>query len=818
MFGFVPRSRRWLLTLPVIVVLLSTAALSTRQSTLPPRSAEANPAANPYLDQPGQPPVPTPLAPGTHPRLFFSSDQIPALRSRASGSHIAIWQRIQSVANSELRTPRLQMPAEGDQDAFRDAGNRLVVVAFAYVVTGNQEFGDLARQRLLAYSTWQYWGDLAGYGQRRLGFHHMIFGVALAYDWMYNSLSESDRQEIRGALARHTQESFEASGSPRSVEAWGNWWRRAYTQNHHWVNTAALGMAALALDGEDARSSQWLGLATEQFQRDKALAEGIGDGTWHEGLPYQTYALATALPFLYNLNRLRGTDILPDRYLQAYGLWRIYNSLPDTTRFVFTYGDLQSSWTDAFWPPSVLRFIASRLQDGRSQWMADEFELNATARSSTSAAPWSVFEFFFYDPGVPALPPADLPTSRAFPDLEGVIWRAGWGKDDLTFALKTGAYAGRFAFDTFTSSPPRFPWDHPDSDMMNDGHDHDDTNTFYIYRGNVCLSSETAGVDAFATSYHNTVLVDGKGQYRDPDYGPGYNYWDMNRDPFVGSDGHLDLAAGSPNFDYLVADATNRYRLPDSLGRPGDRLVDEFRRYVLFARPGYFVMVDNIRSQNTHQYDWTVHFATSVEAEGDWLKGTAANSQVLGVKVLSPDPFVITTGSDGNPYARVRPSISTTDTRFVTVLFPTDLASWDNRPAMEILGNSDQAAGVRVLLDGTQDHLIKYGNQDLVAVATYEFDGKAASVIQDSNGALRRTFLGQGSKLLSEKGARVLIEVPRKTAAVEASYPGTALSIWGDNLEGSGARFYGPSVALSQVTLNGKPATATRSGDYVVLD
>src|SRR5205085_1686677 len=68
-------------------------------------------------------------------------------------------------------------------------------------------------------------------------------------------------------------------------------------QNHNWISTAGLGLAALALSGEDARASTWLSLAQGNLQK-LALALGpISDGTFHEGLPYQGYGVSMSMPF-----------------------------------------------------------------------------------------------------------------------------------------------------------------------------------------------------------------------------------------------------------------------------------------------------------------------------------------------------------------------------------------------------------------------------------------------------------------------------------------------------------------------------------------
>lgn len=757
------------------------------------------------LPEPSAPAPPTPAPLTYHPRLFFSSPEVPDLRKQAETTHRQLWQPILDFARGQLNSNPPSVPKEGDLDAYRNAGNEMIALAFACVITRDRALLDVSRRNLLAFTTWKDWGDEGGYGNRDLGFHQMLLGNAIAYDWLHGDLSDVDRATIGRNLARRAQESYEASSSPDY--RWNNWWRKAYTQNHHWTNHSALGIAALVLEGEDERSRVWRDHAISQLDRDRYLAEGIGDGSWHEGIPYQDYGLTLFLPFLDNLRRLKRQDLIPHSYLRNYVYWRVYNSLPGTNRFALSFGDFEFSWGDPYGPEGLLRFAAKEYRNGHAEWIAQQIAGNSGRASTVYSVPWYVFEFFYYDPTVALKAPSDLPLSRTFPDLEGVIWRTGWDEEDITFGLKAGVPGGRFPFDSFTKGEGH-PFD-PDTDvdMFHTEHDHDDANTFYLYRGKVDLASERVGYQRTDSSFHNTLLVDGKGQYRSRG---------DNTDParYQGIDGRLETASEAGGFSYLAAEASGRYT--DSRdGRPGARVIDEFKRHVLFVRPDYLVMVDSLKARSPHRYEWVSHFGSSVAMEGDWVKGGSAGDQLLGVKIVAPQGFATTTGNDGKPYLRIRPSSDIASTRFVTLLYPTDSAGWRGKPSVSLLIDNDQVSGVRVLMKGTQDHLVKHGTQDTVAAGDYSFDGQVASVIKDTEGNLQRVFLGQGSRLSDALGRRVLIQSTSKISAVELAYAGSALSVSGDNL--AGVTIYGPQVDASRVTVNGKPVTVSRKGDYLVL-
>ena len=446
-----------------------------------------------------------------HPRIFFTSADIPHMRLQAQGSHQEIWLPIKTFVDNQLGTPPpVNAPACPDLEAFRIAAGKLIPFAFAYVITGDTAYFTLARDHLMAYARWPYWGEEQVCGGKDLGYHHMLLANALAYDWLYPALSGIERQLIRNNLIRRTQASYEAAGSDRIPDG-SNWWRNSLIQNHHSTNNSTLGIAALALEGEDLRARLWLDRAVTWLTRNRDLFEGIGDGTWHEGMSYTDYNLTLKFPFIYNLKRLKGLDLLPHSYLRHHTAWRVYNSLPDTWRHALSYGNFQWSWGASYSPQNVLRFIAAETQDGRAEWMAQHFTQTAGRGATVYRAPWYVFEFFYYDPQLTPQPPDGLPLSRTFPDLQGVIWRTGWTQDDLVFGLKTGPAGGRFAATQYVNA--RYPFDDPDT-RFNVGHNHDDSGTFYLYRGNRDLASEVVG--PYETRYHNTILIDEKGQFAPP--------------------------------------------------------------------------------------------------------------------------------------------------------------------------------------------------------------------------------------------------------------------------------------------------------------
>ncbi|MBN1202254.1 MAG: heparinase II/III family protein [Anaerolineae bacterium] len=814
---------------------------------------------------------------GTHPRLFFDESQIATLQAQAATTHQAIWTPIYEYAASLIGTvPPVATPVGADESTYVNYGNQIIPLAFACVISNEDKICDLAKTYLLTFANWTQWNTD---NLRGLGHAHMLSGSALAYDWLYNRLTPEEQQVARQSLAIWAQRMYEASSQPFNSE-WANWWVKSYLQNHYWIANSALGTAGLALWGEEelpgictvradnnvnqragpgiehdvtgtlqagqsaevsgqtvdaegfiwwqlvdgtwvrsdvvsesagceiltSDAQAWIDQARNKLSIGRDILNGIRDGTWHESTHYQNYFLAMSLPFMTNLRKLQKTDILPHIYLQNYVYWRIYNYLPGSTQVALPYGDFQWSSSNSFKPQNVLRFVASEYDDGRAEWMAREIIAADGRLREVWAAPWYVFEFLYYDPTITPQSPRDLPGARTFEDLEAVIWRTGWDENALVFGLKTGGLGGRFAFDTFTSG--LYPWEPPCIETgcsLNIGHEHNDANSFYLYNSGHWLAPEAVGVTKTGTALHNTLLIDGKDQYRPPD-----NHYGMYAEEYVGRSSFIEAVADSLSFDYLAADTTQRY---DVAG------VQDITRYVVFVRPDYFVMLDAFAANAPHQVEWVSHFSESVSVEGNWIRGDAGDGQILGVAVVSPQSFETVTGSDdGYPFVHTRPGSSVDNVRLIHILYPTEDSAWDERPAIEMLGDNGQAVAVRVRSnDGSgrvDDILLSYAQPAVTQIGPYMFDGRVAVVSRGPDGALQKLFVFGGT-FLAEVGEETtnLVSGLTPTASFEVQYHNETATVSGDLL--SEITLTAPQV--ERVMVNDAPWSFNRSGDTITL-
>jgi hypothetical protein len=581
------------------------------------------------------------------------------------------------------------------------------------------------------------------------------------------------------------------------------WWQ---TSGGMWVRSDVVIESGNCETLSPVDSAQiWIDRAAQQVGRARDILEGIGDGSWHEGIKYQQYALSMALPFMINLQALQGIDLIPHTYLRNFIDWRLYNHLPNSEQFIMAYANFEWDWGSAN-TPSLLRFLAAENSNSYSEWLAREIAAAGGRSPSVWETPWFVLELLYYDPAVDPQPPDDsLPQARTFPDLEGVIWRTGWDVDDLVFGLKTGPYGGRFAFDAFTQE--RYPWDPACTNstcQMNVGHDHDDTNTFYLYQAGQWLVPETVGVGNKATEFHNTILVNTQGQYR-----PADGTQQQRPANYIGTDGYLEATADTPNFNYVAADATRRYQkiFPD---------IQDITRYVVFLRPDYFVMVDSLSADQPHTYEWVSHFGSDTWIDGRWAYSGAGQGTVLGIGIAAPEAFNDIGGNDGTPYIRIRPESPVDDVRFVNIIYPTTHADWDVRPDFSILDDNGQGLALRVHMhDGsTDDVLITYTDPVSVpAIGPYTFDGRSAVIRRAADGSLTRLFIYTSTTLTDTSSGQVLAANLDPNVPFEAIYEGQTVTVSGTLT--TGITLYAPNITT--LVVNGVAQPFTRDGDYIVF-
>ncbi len=253
----------------------------------------------------------------SHPCLYFTAADLPRLRLlRHRGHHARIWQNLQSSATWCLdRQPRQERIAPRSPDpVYENLYDRFYAImgdlaiaehlAFAYALSGEDTYGEAARQWTLASCrAWSAEGTETPDGGKAYAVTRLLKGVATGYDLAWERFSEGERQEICQVLSQIGHNYWENYFSTPAISG------PEFHAHHAVVEWSSFGVAALALLGEVPEAEVWLEATTRKFE-EHLLPLGLApDGAQVEGATFWASTMQYRLFFMDALRRVKGCDL-----------------------------------------------------------------------------------------------------------------------------------------------------------------------------------------------------------------------------------------------------------------------------------------------------------------------------------------------------------------------------------------------------------------------------------------------------------------------------------------------------------------------------
>ncbi|MBI5724422.1 MAG: hypothetical protein HZA50_10725 [Planctomycetes bacterium] len=150
----------------------------------------------------GQTPATAPAGAKTaakHPRLFFTAEELPALRQKAKAS--PSFGQLTSFAESSRFAAR---PSDG---RGLESNMEMLAQAFVALITQEPRHVDKAKKQLLQAASWDasVWrgGICSPCRIAGLPLGHFAQAVGIAYDWLHPFMADDERKTVRDALARN---------------------------------------------------------------------------------------------------------------------------------------------------------------------------------------------------------------------------------------------------------------------------------------------------------------------------------------------------------------------------------------------------------------------------------------------------------------------------------------------------------------------------------------------------------------------------------------------------------------------------------------
>ncbi len=514
---------------------------------------------------------------GKHPRIFFTADDLEAMQARLDDERV---QRFYVPAGALTREPPPFKPGKRNGGAYRSLGSR----ALSYLLEPSEEKLQPILEWLKLATTYPDCGvDLDA--------EYFMEGVALTYDWLYEYLPDDLRVGVRDLIARQSRKVYEASLSGHTGGG------LSFQQNHFWYAHLSLALGAAAICGEVPEAEQWLAWAWDRYER---IALSFSpDGGFHEGPGYWDYSMPTL--YMYT-----------DLYEWCTGLHIPAgdDGLSGQAEFIFRYlypgfarsAALEDTSTRHGRPPiRLLLWEAKRFKDPAPMGMAELL---------SGGPSWLAWNLLWLDEKVEGRDPREaLPLAKYYPDIETAFARTSW-EDDATDVVFVSRPLGGHKWAELCAK----------FGLGGTGHNHPEQNHFVLFGRGEVLAVDPGYTYKKMTRNHNTVLVDGQGQYGDGEMWPRPKPGRAHITQFV-TEGDITIATG---------DATSAY--PEELG------LTRFDRTLVLAGRDLVVVYDRLSDKEPRTFSWLLHHYGEL-AEGDGAWTITRNEAQLGVVPIMPERF-----------------------------------------------------------------------------------------------------------------------------------------------------------------------------------
>ncbi|MDP0501837.1 MAG: heparinase II/III family protein [Verrucomicrobiota bacterium JB022] len=531
-----------------------------------------------------------------HPRVVLNDDKLAEIRQRiaVAGPARDAWQRLLAECDRYV-TPgdsRYKVPAKAFADyaaldatthqgrsqmevALRRWTTPIELLAFAYAVSGRDEYGDAAAALTLA-------------GVRRVKLEQMEQGFfltrsflarasAFGLDWCYDRFSPEERQELRLSLGRQVDALYQGTLN-------GVWGQSSLGRIWNWNagSSAAWGLAALVLEGEtDFPVRQWIFQAARNLE--DYLDFGIDSaGGVIEGPVYFSYGAGATPFFIEALRATTGEDLYTKTHYAQVMDWMRWEILPSPGRV----NNLMDS-DHVVRVADPLTYARFREADPTANWIwrhlfYDEQDLRGGVESLPALVLWSPTAEELAQATAPAV---EAPAAFA-PGRGLAVSRTGWGEAAVMFTVHAQQYT-------------EFKHDQADKGQF----------TLYAYGQDFAVDSgygNDSKPDRSSSAFaHNLVLVDGQPQ--------------LQGGAHARTDGWIRSFLPSPVVDLTKVDQEDAYEFfyasnfQDATYRK-HRQTDFARamRTTLFVREPlpYVLIYDDIqRDEEPYTYSWLLHTA-----------------------------------------------------------------------------------------------------------------------------------------------------------------------------------------------------------------
>lgn len=553
-----------------------------------------------------------------HPRLLFSAEDLPGMRSYYYGFSAAessFRVSLDSYASATRGVTPSASFLTNATEGQRYGMWQLPTVAMHYLLaddTGSRDKAIEMLEFLLEQENWEGGGEI----DSGMSAGNIMFGAGLAFDWLYDELDPTFRDEFRDKLwlqARRMYYLGHLQGADTT-----HYWQGDPQNNHRFHRNVGLTMATLAAyTGAD--EEKWL-LSKLKEEMEFVVSWLPTDGSSHEapsywvfGLPHLTYATIA-------VDRNLGLNLFGHPYFKNAGMYRAQTATPGL-KGAFGYGD---SGGLASYNNPVFSAVWRHQQ-------SDLYAMTERLRflnSSAFAYPWMVYATYPGSSNIPALGDRNkVPTKVRFPDIEVAFMREDWSDSSAAAMFKCGPFGG-YSLNEFR--------DENNFTYVNVAHDDPDANSFVIWKDGGFVAKTDSYSYSKKSANHNTILVDGIGQEV-----PGRSEGGQWSQPTTSSESMKDMAyitafADLGDITVVEGEAANSYK---------KSTLTRYRRGFIWNEGKYVLIIDDLRAGESEDYTWLLESdAVNVLNAGENRYQLEADGRTLDLQLVSNVAFSAVVG------------------------------------------------------------------------------------------------------------------------------------------------------------------------------
>jgi len=550
----------------------------------------------------------------THPRIFFSENDIPYLQQRINTSHNDQWQIFSTYLNDWLDYNYTDAPEwyfNVDVKAF----------SFGYILTSNADYLSKAIELMNIMIDWEIPNDDMPNRER-------LLTLSFGFDWTYNGLNPIQLTAIASRINDYmiwVSDYFNGSH---------NWF-----QGHERWGMITLCIGAISTYYEVAEAPLFFNESSDPIiNHIVPIWEFFGaeDGGHYYGTDYEGIVLRDMMYFFEAWNSSTGEDLIKNSQFWPKCVYY---------RIALTHPDMSQERVDDCWAAKadsydkiVADWIASKYNVGQSQWFSDK--ISDHDPDGNGVDKWELWaEILWYDPTIDPISPNW--TSKHFKDIGQVSMRSGWNQNDTIITFYCGDYGG--------------------------GHDHYHQNSFTIFKGGE-LTLHNGAYDGFGSSHHNgyyqrtissnTITVfdpfenfagqinDGGQRFIRKEFGGPLNLDQYQENMEQYDCGEILNFYSDSKIDYVMGDATKAYR---------DSKIQDYTRQLLFIKPNNVIVYDRITITNPNfQVNWHLNSLNPLEINGS-IATFFNNHTVLSCQTLLPNDANLSSPSIFDVYGIIIP-------------------------------------------------------------------------------------------------------------------------------------------------------------------